>query len=165
MFAAGAVGYLGYFGFWLSSDVTWPLIGVWAVCSISLIAATALTGLCCGGRCSPLRLLFWPMLWMPVACALCVSVFAVVMLALEGGDGFSMLEMLVFVVIQGIVMSGFVAGMLYMLDLPVILLCIFSPCYRERFRGVFCRNHSRIQITDTLGKLASDSVGESPFRV
>ena len=55
--------------------------------------------------------------------------------------------------------------MLYILDLPVMLLRIFSPCYRERFRGIFCRKHSRIPMTDTLGKLESESVGVSPFRV
>jgi hypothetical protein len=164
MFAVGAVGYLGYFGFWVSRNTTWATVGYWAACSVPLIAATALTGLCCRGNCSPLRLVFWPVLWMPVACASCISVLAVVMLVLEGGGGFFMLGNLVFVVMQGIVISGFVAGMLYVLDLPVILLRIFSPCYRERFRSVFSRHDSRIQMTDALGKPASESVGESPLR-
>ena len=84
MVAVGVVAYLGFFGAWVSSGVTLPVIGCWAVCSISLVAAAALTGLCCRGNCSSLPLVFWPMLWMPVACVLCVGVFVIGMGAVFG---------------------------------------------------------------------------------
>jgi hypothetical protein len=164
MFAVGAVGYLGFFGVWVSSDVTWLTIGLWAVCSVSLIAATALTGLCCRGDCNSLRLLFWPMLWMPVVCALCVSVLMICVVMFQGGLGVSLLDVLVIVVIQGVISSVLVAGLLYFFDLPVILLHIFSPLYRERFRGIFCCS-GPTQTAETVEKLESKSVGQSPFGI
>ena len=75
MFAVGIVGYVSYFGFWVSSDITGPLIGLGAICLVPLIASATLTGWCYCGHFSPLQLLLWPMLWIPAVCLICVASF------------------------------------------------------------------------------------------
>lgn len=165
MVAVGVVAYLGFYGAWVSSDITWPAIGFWAACSISLVAAAALTGLCCRGQCGPQQLLFWPMLWLPAASAVCVGVVMIVVLLVAGiGGEFSAMNVLG-AIFYGFSMSLLAAGALYVFDLPVLLLRILSPCYRERFRGVFCPSGSLTPTAATSGKLESEGVAASPFRV
>jgi Na+-transporting NADH:ubiquinone oxidoreductase subunit NqrB len=105
------------------------------------------------------------MLWMPVASALCVGVFAVGMVVFAEGPGSSVLESLAFMIIPAVMASVFLAGMLYIFDLPVMLLRIFSPCYRERFRGLFCPAVSRTPLAVTVEKLETESASGNPFFV
>ena len=165
MFAVGLVGYLGFYGMWVSSDVTWPVMGCWAVCSIALVAATALTGCCVGSDCSPRQLVFWPILWLPVTSALCVSLFLISMIVVLGGPGASLLESLVTILFSGLMTSVVLAGALYLVDLPLILLSIYNGCYRDRFCGIFCR-HDRAAVTAvTAQEQANEHVSSNPFRV
>jgi hypothetical protein len=134
MFLIGAAAYVGFFGFWISSDVTWPMFGFWAACAVSLVVATALSGYFCGGSCSPLRLLLWPALWIPIISGTCCAVLYTGLVMFSVGFEALAIEFLLMIVIQVIIVSVVAGIMLYLLNLPVLLLCIFSPCYRERFR-------------------------------
>ncbi len=162
--AVGVVGYVGYFGFWVSAGMTWPLIGIWAISTMPLIVVTALTGWCCRGNCDPLHVLLWPMLWIPIVCGLCTAPFFVIMVVIEGGVGLSLVEMLGDFVIPGLVATVFIAGVLYVLNLPVALLCVFSPCYRERFREGFCPDN-RDWMPDVPGEFTGESDGADAFRL
>ncbi len=164
MFAIGAVAYVGYLGFWVSSDVTWPLVGIWAVCSVPLVGATACTGYCCRETCDPLKLLLWPLLWIPVIGAVCIMLFVAGIVAVEAGDVFSAPELLVMFVVQGLVATPFVAAALYVLNLPIALLCTFSPDYRARFSRLFCGSDGGNLPSGFVGDLAREGFGTSPFR-
>lgn len=135
MFLVGAAGYVGFFGFWISSDVTWLVFGFWAACAVSLVMATALSGYFCGDSCSPLRLLLWPALWIPTIAGTCCAVLYTGLVMFSVGFEALAIEFLLMIVIQVIIMSVVAGITLYLLNLPVLLLCIFSPCYRERFRN------------------------------
>ncbi len=163
--AVGVVAYVGHFGFWASSDITGPLSGFWVICLVPLIAATALTGWCSRGNCRPLLLLFWPMLWIPLVCGLCTAIYLVAMIVLEGGVGFSFLEDLLFMVLQGLMASVVISGVLYVLNLPVALLCMFTPCYRERYREGFCRIGDRDGLPTAASEFEGEGLGGNPFRL
>jgi hypothetical protein len=139
MFLIGAAGYVGFFGFWISSDVTWPIFGFWTACAVSLVVATALSGYFCGGSCSPLRLLLWPALWIPIISGTCCAILYTALVIFSVGFEALAIEFLLMIAIQVIMVSAVAGVILYLLNLPVVLLCIFSPCYRERFCSGFGR--------------------------
>lgn len=161
MGVVGGVAYVAFFGAWASSDVTWPIIGSWASCSLGLIAAAALTGLCCGGKCTAYHILLWPLVWIPAAMICCVAVFMSIAL-LAAGAGFGVMEV-VMVMISALVASMFAAAALYLFDLPVLLLGALSSCYRGRFLELFGRSDAGIPTAVAIGKPEGDNWAASPF--
>ena len=69
--------------------------------------------------------------------AMGVALFTGAMALFSEGTGVSAMEFLFMIAVQAIVVAGVLSVMLYLLNLPVLLLCIFSPCYQERFRDGF----------------------------
>lgn len=137
MLAAGLVGYLGYFGFWFSEDVTGSLFGLWLVCSVPLVLSAVLTGICCCGSCETWPLVLWPMLWLPVTCVGTIAVLFISVLLIGTGAGMPDPSQW-FMILAGVLgMTPFLAGILYILNLPVMLLCGLNPLYRERFQRMF----------------------------
>ena len=160
MFGAGLVGYLGYCGLWFSSEVTWPMVGCWVVGCVPLVASTLLTGVFCRGPCGAQPLLLWPILWLPVACVTSMVVFVVILALTQTEEGFSGAELLLTALVPALIASPFVAAALYVLNLPVVMLCIFASCYRQRFEETFCPEDR----DGFPGQPVSNVVkGESPF--
>ncbi len=140
MMAVGLVAYVGYFGLWGESDTTVPLLGFWIVFTLPLIGVMVMTGLCCRGNITFTQLLLWPMLWMPVFSLLCMIPILLILLVMQGGGMFGAMEWLLSLVLAGLFFTAITAGLLYLVNLPVAVLCSFTPCYRERFRALVCRS-------------------------
>ena len=86
------------------------------------------------------------------------------MVAIDMRIGLSFFEMMLQMVIQGLVATVFISGVLYVLNLPVAFLCIFSPCYRERFREGFCPDN-RDWMPAVSGEFKGESVGADALRL
>ncbi len=145
MFVVGLVAYLGYFGFWCSSDGPAGVMLFWGVGSPSLLLALALSGVCCRKEFHPAMIALWLVLWLPLFTAIAVGVgFSTMMLIIEGGLGPAFIFQVILSVLFG---SLVISGLLYAVNLPVMFLAGMTDCYRERLRAMVYR----------------DRVGDSPF--
>jgi hypothetical protein len=163
MLAVGVVGYVGYCGFWFSSEVTWGLLGFWTAFTLPLATALALTGICCRGHLTLPQLLLWPLLWIPATCLVCgVILFAITLGLVDGfGDGLMGAGMVLMAMFQVLIVMPFLSALLYILYAPVAVLCAVDACYGERFRNAFCRVRDREpQELEPVGARWFDAVSE-----
>jgi len=108
--------------------------------------------------------LLWPMLWLPVVTMTCVAVVTVIVLPVMWSQGSAgMLESLG-AAIAWMFGSLILAGILWLFELPTMLLRAFNPCYRERFRRVFCSAGHDIPPVVAVARVMSDDAGANPFR-
>jgi len=132
MFVIGAVGYVGYYEFTLSSDATGMWAVFWGIMSVTLVAAMAISGRCWRGRYPMYVFMFWLALWMPVVCLVCMICFCMIM-AVAMGD----VEVLAAILCSSVGATLVFSACLYILNVPVMVLARFSPVYRERFGALF----------------------------
>jgi hypothetical protein len=137
MFAVGAITYVAGFGSYDPDNL--QLLVVWIVCSVSLLGATAISGYFCRKNFQPVYYALWMLLWVPVAMAACMAVVAVIVVVSQSGFSPGPAESMV-MVLALMFSSLMMSGMLYVFNLPVMILTMFSPCYQERFRNMFCKN-------------------------
>ena len=137
MLAVGAWRYFGDYGLDLDSlagDIRsdeFVLLVAYVGVTLSLLLAMKISRLCCRKRYRPGPLMAWLYLWMVVACAVWLSLFLVfVLVAIKPGP---LLSNLVSVAIT----AGFFGTMLYLVNLPFMILALKSPFYRERFQSTF----------------------------
>jgi len=138
MFVVGLVAYLGYFGFWCSSQATARVICFWIIGCVSLLLALALSGACCRKMFHTGVIAIWLILWLPVVTAIGMAVgFGAMILIFEGGLGPAFIIQVVLSVVFG---ALFVSGFLYAVNLPVMALAGLTECYRERLRAMVYRD-------------------------
>ncbi len=141
MLLTGAMAYLGYYG--VTSPGEWaPALILHAAFSLALLSAMSLSGYCCRSNYRPWRFMLFLMLWIVPAVAAGLSVFAIAQVAITGE-----LIMLVLLLPMVIVGSLFAGGLLYLMNLPFMLLAFANSGYGDRFQSAF-----RLQ-----------EVGSSPF--
>ena len=141
MFAVGLAGYLTYFGFLFSLDTLGPAFCFWAVDCVSLLLALALSGACCRQTFHPGLIVAWLMLWLPVVTAIAILVGTLAAGLMSGGAG-GLDAILIQIVMAVLFGSLFVAGGLYAVNLPVMILAGLTDCYRERLRAMVFRKSS-----------------------
>lgn len=156
MLAIGLVSYVSYCGVWASSELVWGLLGFWAACSVPLVAAAALTGICCRGNTTLPKQLLWPMAWIPVACVVSVTALMTAFALANMADGVLGMGMLLTMLLQGVFVAPFLAILLYLLHLPVAVVCGVTSTYQERFHSLFCQNAPPPPAS-------SEVTGASPF--
>ena len=132
MFVVGAVANFGYCGWSLCSS---DALAFGGVLYVAVVVPTALSGFGCRRGFRSSSFLLWLALWIPVVCTIgSLGVVGIMMLCLgqltDVGDIARFLFSMMF---GGMVMAVF----LYILNLPVALLCIFSSFYRERLFAMF----------------------------
>ncbi len=132
MLAAGLVAYVGYFGFGVSSQDL-HAIGFWAIGCVALPGGLMLSGGSCRADYHPGRIALWLALWLPLITAVGMTGwFALLLLPLAGGGpGILFLLMMAMSVMF---LTVFVAGFLYALNAPVLLLAGLTDCYGRRMR-------------------------------
>jgi len=156
LFAVGAVAFVSYFGFWCSAQEPAMAIGFWVATCTSLLLAMLVSGMCCGGRFHPALFTVWLLLFLPLVNAICVAGIFTLMTPLVVGVADPIILVSMFV--SAAFISLFVSGILFALNLPVILLAMGTACYRERLEALVCRPP---QAEASL--LASVSAGGNPF--
>ncbi len=134
MLAAGLLAYLGYFGFWIEFPEPVMVICFWCVGSLALAAALQLSGISCRGKYHTGKFALWFVPWLLIATMVCLTlVLGTVILIVDGPPRMGFI--LAFVV-QILIISGFLSGLLYLINLPVLLLAGRTDCYRDRLRRV-----------------------------
>jgi hypothetical protein len=133
LLATGVLGSLSFFGD-VEAEAWVPMIGLHAGSAMALLAAMALSGRSCGGEYQAGPFLLWTMVWIVPSVGLGLCVFACVMVAVLGMGGAEMLLFAVPMVIGG---SIFGSVVLYLMNLPFLLLAFLCPLYRGRLQGAF----------------------------
>jgi hypothetical protein len=130
--AVGVVANVGYCGWSFGSSSGLAFAGVHGV---TMVVATALAGCCCRKGFRPGAYSLWLALWMLVVCGVgSLTWGGITMLCLGQLNGIgNIIPFLSQLLFAGIITGG----VLYILNLPIALLCIFIPFYRERFFAMF----------------------------
>ncbi len=137
MFIAGLLAYLGYFGFWCSTEMPGFIVIVWIVSSASLTLALLLAGLFCHrkfrvGRLTAISGILLPIVTGPVFIIAWCGAF----LVLEGPVSF--LQFILGNILPLAIISLVLSCILFVVTLPVLVLAGLTDCYRERLQSLVC---------------------------
>ena len=136
MHGVGLLAYLGYFGFWIEFPTPVMVICLWCVGTVSLLAALQLSGICCGGRYHTGKIALWLLLWIPIVTIIGMTImFASIVLTVEEPR----MDYIPMFLVQILIMSAFVSAVLYVVNLPILLLAGLTDCCRDRLRAWVCR--------------------------
>jgi len=130
MAATGLLWYLSSYGLGFADE----LAALMVYCGVSVFAlsmAMGLAGLCCRGRYHPARFMGWLALWIVLMPMAVIAVIGTVV-AVATGDVGNVAGFLVMAVLTVPVVLG---GMLYLLNLPFMLLAFNVPFYGARLRS------------------------------
>ena len=134
-----AVGLLSHYCHYEDADgLASSLISCGIACVILLLAMMLTSAICRKGY-SPRKFCLWLLLWMGVA-ALGVllsaaAIGAIVLMILQPGVEIG--AQLARMVIVAAIGSAFVGGILYVSNLPFLILAFKSPFYQDRFESIF----------------------------
>lgn len=127
MLGTGLLSYAGHYGL-ARSDSTPPLLICYTTAAVGLLLSMTLSSRCCRKVYSPGRFMTWLLLWAVLLVIVGLVVFAAYMSAGERfvGELISSLP--------SVLLAGGIAGfVLYLLNLPFMLLAFRSDFYRQRF--------------------------------
>jgi hypothetical protein len=126
----GIVAYVG--NFWFSyGQETLVAAMFYSGAAVSLVVGMTLSGLCCGGGYYPGRFLAWQILWMIVTCSLSLAAFSVIVaIVLQDPQP-------VVAFMPGLIVGAVCGAVIYVVNLPFMILARKNPFYRERFKQVF----------------------------
>ena len=140
MLAAGALSFF-YSGEEQNSFV--PLAVFYSFAVVSLVVAMMLTGRFCRKRCSPRSFGLWLLVWLgAVTVGSAISIYlAWNMMAQQLWANF----------IQGLIviptMAALLAGIVYIVNLPFLILAVKNPFYRRRLEAMFrVRQNGRVAL-------------------
>ena len=135
-----AVGLLSYVcdGRALKLENLAPLSIYYVVFALALLLPMSLSSRCCGKVYAPRRFMLWLLLWTPLTLAAVMLLFfggVALFVGLSTGQQ-GLLHILIIVPMIAL-MSGIYGVLLYLINLPFMLLAFRSSFYRERFCKVF----------------------------
>jgi len=131
MTVVGLWAYVGEYGTAISSDMLVMLIP-YGVCALALLSSMALARLFCRKTDRPGPFMAWLFIWMGFGSMAGMLLFAVIMTIASFN-----IFMLLMVLISAAFAALFLTVLLYLGNLPFMLLAFKSPFYRERFRSTF----------------------------
>lgn len=138
MVGIGVVSYLGDFG--LVHDSGWmPRAILYSIAAFGLLASMALSGLLCRRIYSLGRFMSRLFAWMLLAVVspLLVTLTIAFLANLEEGRGGLGIAFLAVLVPTYLMIGGIASAVLYLFNLPFMLVAMRSPFYRQRFCQVF----------------------------
>lgn len=123
-----SLGTLSYAGF---SRDTFLFLVLFAVITLALLIAIAVSSILCRRRYKPGRFMLWLGLWILVGSILAVSVFYTVLILATGTEPSwsDFPQMILMLAVPGLIFGVF----LYVLNLPFMILGFAHPFFRERF--------------------------------
>jgi len=123
-------GVMGIMAYGYSEQLNQGLIFM-AIVDSTILLAPVLTAWCCRKRYTGWRFAFWLALWTIVCCFISLIIYFLIMLATnEWGDQATNMFM------QMISASLAFGGVIYLIQLPFLLLGMLNRFYRPRFLGV-----------------------------
>ncbi len=145
MLAAGGASYVSHFGTayrTILHDRDAPsmvvLYVIYAICVVVLLLAMTLSAYCCRKKYRPRRFMLWLLVWTILASTAGACVFAPILttgfLALAPAD---VSKVLTAMPVASLITGSIVGGILYLINLPVMFLAFYCPCYSDRFHNTF----------------------------
>jgi hypothetical protein len=133
MWAIALLSYLGNFGLAYSDDLL-PWASCYAIATLALLLSMAISGRCCRTTFSSGRFMAWLLLWLVLATVVGVLLLAVGVVVFEAAtEGIGALMFLA-VALPGALIAGGIGGvLLYLANLPFLLVASRSVLYRDRF--------------------------------
>jgi len=167
MLVAGIVANCGYCGFSTFDSDALVRIVYWGAVSLPLVAGVMISGYVCRRSCRTSVFMLWLVLWIPVVCAPSLAAATAIHAMAKG-----QFEALIFIACSSVMGTPILAGCLYVLNVPVMLLARFSPLWRERFHALLgpmepdpfdAVRESRPLVMAELSSSGEEGEGESPF--
>ena len=145
MLAAGGASYVGHFGTAYRAilvDRDAPSLPaayvIYAICVAVLLLAMTLSAYCCRKNHRPRRFMPWLLVWTILASVAAACVFAWIsatgFLALASPD---VSKVPAAMPVASLINGSILGGILYLINLPLMLLAFYCPCYSERFHNAF----------------------------
>ena len=136
MLATGLLSYLCTFGVIIASSLS-TLLVCYTIPALALLIAMALSSRCCRKTCQPWRFMAWLVLWIVLVLTAAMSTLAVgvalyLAAAVNPSNLTHVLGQLPIVALMGVIWGV----VLYLINLPFMLLAFGSPFYRQRFCSV-----------------------------
>lgn len=134
-----AVGLLSYYCHFGDADNLLSSIVAYGMPGVTLTLAMMLSSWACGEKCSPARFCVWLLLWTgALSLAMLVSYAAISLIALAvAHPSYQFLAHFAVLLISVVIASVFLTGIVYVLNLPFLILVFKCPFYRERFENLF----------------------------
>ena len=144
MLGVGGVSYVGVFGLKFV-DILMNVVVSYGICALALLSAMSLSGYCCRKVYRPGRFMAWLFLWVIVVPMMIMPVFGVVAGVVAAASGSAelpqLLVMLVGMLVGCVFMGGVLGVVLYLVNLPFMLLAVRCPFFRDRFQNAFRLPH------------------------
>jgi hypothetical protein len=138
MLAVGLLSYVCDSGV-LKLESLAPLSVPYVGFALALMLPMSLSGWCCRRVYSPRRFMLWLLLWMPVLLAGVMLLFVgglTLVMGVTAGPAGAFTHILIMVPVMAL-MGGIYGVLLYLMNLPFMLLAFRNSFYRERFCKVF----------------------------
>ncbi len=124
------MGAVFYFAVYQSLDMQ-PILFFYPMAIFTLLLGISLTARSCRGVYRPKAFMAWLVLWLPIGAAISLSGMMVVTMMMN--SSVPALSLFLIILTVG---SAIIAGMLYLLNLPYMILAFRCPLYRERFQKI-----------------------------
>jgi hypothetical protein len=151
MFGTGALVGLSYFGVSFDREVIRSSV-LYSIGALSLTLGMTISGLCCRHLYSAVRVMLWLVLWLGLSVLASTLVWGIVAVVVEG-LGLAFLPMLIF---QATIISAVLGGILYLINLPFMILAFRYTFYRERFQSVFRLEDREVWMMTRIERVSCD---------
>ena len=133
MLAIGLLSYYCRLGF-EGINSLFPMADLYSPCVLVLLLGTIFTARFCRKRCTLRRFLGWLPAWTGVVAFVVFLTYpAMLALAMFGSSVKGLLPSVMPVLTMGMILGG----MVYLLNLPFLILAFKNPFYRQRFEALF----------------------------
>lgn len=140
MLAVGLLSYYGHYGA-IEQFASLGFLIPYGIFAFILLAAMVHTGYLCRHKYSRGRFLGWLAVWNCIAALGLMLVYDIFMLVMIGQFPWFVLAGLAFMTAFA---SVFIGGILYLVNLPFLILAFKSPFYGDRFKRIFHIEKDRI---------------------
>ena len=127
-----AIGLLSYYCHFEDGDGFLPLSIIFGACVAIFLLAMMITGSFCRKKYSPRRFLAWLIVWNGVVTFTLMMSYGALMMIVEAE-----LRHIGEFMLVAVLVTLFLASILYLINLPFLILAFKSPFYRERFESMF----------------------------
>ncbi len=145
-----AIGLLSYYCQFEDSNDFLPLAIIFSVCVAILLLAMMITSSFCRKKYSPRRFLAWLIVWNGVVTFTLMMSYGALMMLVQP----RLRDLLAFMLVA-VPVTLLLAGILYLVNLPFLILAFKSPFYRERFESMFLVKKTGAELPS--GSIPGDS--------
>ena len=133
-----AIGLLSCLCQFEGADDLVQLLIIYSLCVFDLLLAMMLAGYFCRKKYSTPRFLGFLLLWVGATAVGLAAIFGIFLIVITFD-----LQAIVTIAIILIPVSLFLGGVIYLINLPFLILAFKSPFYRERFERIFINGQGR----------------------